>query len=214
MEHPCYRCGTIVEEGTAFCPQCQAPQIRVAAAQPEQANTIEGTPLSAAVAGHPIGFQWSQALPPAAWAGMVSAGLMVLPLGGFGLGMLAAGFLCVILYRRRNPYVNLTAGLGARLGAVSGIFGFGIFVVFTGIATTLFHSGGELRSALTEAIRQAAARNPDPQAQHVLEFFKTPEGMAVVVAFGLAFMFLIFLVLSSLGGALSAALLRSKHRPG
>jgi hypothetical protein len=161
---------------------------------------------------HPTGFQWSQALPAAAWAGMVSAGLMVLPLGGFGLGMLASGFLCVILYRRRAPFVNLTPGLGARLGAISGMLGFGIFVVFTAVATTIFHSGNELRNALTEAIRQSAARNSDPQAQQVLEFFKTPEGMAVVLGLGLAFLFVIFLALSSLGGALSAALLRGKQR--
>ncbi|MGH9552545.1 MAG: zinc-ribbon domain-containing protein, partial [Terriglobales bacterium] len=24
MEYPCHRCGTAVEQGTAFCPQCNA----------------------------------------------------------------------------------------------------------------------------------------------------------------------------------------------
>ena len=34
MEYPCHQCGTTVQEGIAFCPQCNAPQIRVAVEQP------------------------------------------------------------------------------------------------------------------------------------------------------------------------------------
>src|SRR5581483_6640411 len=30
MERPCYRCGANVDDTNAFCPQCNAPQIRVA----------------------------------------------------------------------------------------------------------------------------------------------------------------------------------------
>src|SRR6202046_4320983 len=30
MDHPCYQCGHIVEDGKPFCAQCGAPQIRVA----------------------------------------------------------------------------------------------------------------------------------------------------------------------------------------
>ena len=30
MDHPCYKCGHLVEDGKPFCAQCGAPQIRVA----------------------------------------------------------------------------------------------------------------------------------------------------------------------------------------
>src|ERR1700692_2737912 len=29
VEHPCQKCGTTVEDGRPFCPQCRAPQIHV-----------------------------------------------------------------------------------------------------------------------------------------------------------------------------------------
>jgi hypothetical protein len=135
---------------------------------------------------------------------------MVVPLGAFGLGMLAAGALSVVLYRRRNPAANLTPGVGARLGAVSGALGFGIFAVLTSIEMVVFRSGGQLRAALIEAVQQSAARSSDPQAQQLLEYLKTPQGLALVMVLALIVMFAAFLVFSSLGGALGAALLRRK----
>jgi hypothetical protein len=135
---------------------------------------------------------------------------MIIPFGAFGLGMLAAGALSVVLYRRRNPAANLTPGVGARLGAVSGALGFGIFAILTSIEMVVFRSGGQLRAALIEAVQQSAARSSDPQAQQLLEYLKTPQGLALVMVLGLIVMFLAFLALSGLGGALCAALLRRK----
>ena len=137
---------------------------------------------------------------------------MIIPFGAFGLGMLAAGALSVVLYRRRNPVANLTAGMGARLGAVSGVLGFGIFAILTSVEVVVFRSGGQLRAALLEAVQQSAARSSDPQAQQLLEYLKTPQGLALVMVLGLIVMFAAFLLFSSLGGALGAALLRRKER--
>jgi hypothetical protein len=156
--------------------------------------------------------EWSQALPAAAIAGLVAAILMVIPLGAFGLGMLAAGALSVLLYRRRNPGASLTAGVGARLGALSGMLGFGIFAFFTAIETLLFHTGGELRAALLEAIKQSAARSSDPQAQQVIEYLQSPPGLALVMAAGLIVMLIAFLIFSCLGGVIGAALMRQKDK--
>ena len=138
---------------------------------------------------------------------------MIIPLGAFGLGMLAVGALSVLLYRRRNPAANLTPGMGGRLGAVSGALGFGIFAILTSVEMLVFRSGGQLRAALLEAVQQSAARSSDPQAQQLLEYLKTPQGLALVMVLGLIVMFVAFLVFSSLGGALGAALLRRKDPP-
>lgn len=208
-----------MEDGVPFCPHCAAPQIRVAAVGPGPQTipaVLEGhdTPAQASPSGLTLSsIQWSQALPTAALAGLVAALLMVIPLGAFGLGMLAAGALSVVLYHRRNPALSLTPGIGARLGAVSGAVGFGIFAVFSALSMLVSRGGGQLRAALLDAIQQSAARSPDPQAQELLQWFKTPAGLALMMCLALGFLFVTFLVLSSAGGALAAVLLRRRdHR--
>lgn len=137
---------------------------------------------------------------------------MVVPFGTFGLGMLAAGALSVALYRRRNPVANLTPAMGARLGALSGALGFAIFALLTSVGIVVFRSGGQLRAALLEAVQQSATRSSDPQVQQLLEYLRTPQGLALMMILGLLVMFVAFLVFSSLGGALGAALLRRKGK--
>jgi hypothetical protein len=199
-----------VEDGTPFCGQCNAPQIRVEGAFAEGPGGLG--PAIQGVTPGATAIQWSQALPSAALAGLIAAVLMFIPLGAFGLGMIAAGVLAVLFYRRRNPLASLSPGMGARLGALSGLLGFGIFAVFTSVEVVAFHSGGQLRAALLEAVQQSAARASDPQAQQILDYLKSPPGLALVMVLGLAFMFVVFLILSSLGGALGAMLLRHRNR--
>ncbi len=150
-------------------------------------------------------------MPAAAFAGLIGAFLMFVPFGAFGIGMITAGVLAVLFYSRRRPGSILTPGMGARLGAVSGALGFAIFSIFTAIGVTIFHNGGELRAALLEAVKQSAARNSDPQAQQIVEYLKSPDGLALVMGLGLAVMCVLFLIFSSLGGAIAAAFLRRKN---
>jgi hypothetical protein len=157
--------------------------------------------------------QWAMALPVAALAGLISAVLMMTPLAGFGLGMVIGGTLSVVFYRRRFPVANITPWMGVRLGVVSGILGGGIFAALLSIGAVVFHAGDAIRAKLMEGMQQAAARNPDPQAQQVMEFFKTPEGIVVLLTVALIGVLLAFVVFSGLGGAIGAALLRRKDRP-
>jgi hypothetical protein len=200
-----------VEDGIPFCPQCNAPQIRVGGASAEGVSPGEFT---ASVPNYPsaTAIQWSDALPSAALAGLIAAFLMFIALAGFGLGLIGAGVLSVVFYRRRNPAGRVTPAMGARLGAVSGTFGFGIFAVFSALGTLLFHSGGELRAALLDAIAQSAARSPDPQVQKAFEYLKTPPGLALMMGIGMVFLLVAFLILSTLGGAVGAAIMRKKDR--
>ncbi|MBV9573874.1 MAG: hypothetical protein JOY93_07440 [Acidobacteriales bacterium] len=217
VEHPCYRCTATLEDGVAFCPECHAPQIRVAT--PENAsNSTELLPSEAAPFAPALtvisdnSIDWRRAFPTAAWAGLIAAILMIVPLGSsFGVGMLAAGFLAIVLYRRRT-LANLSPWMGAQLGAVSGALGFVIFSIFAAIAALVFHSGGEVRASMLEAMRQSAARSSDPHAQQVLEFLKTTQGLWIVFAFGMIAMFVVFVILSSLGGVMGAILLRNRNR--
>lgn len=142
-------------------------------------------------------------------AGFIASILMLFPLGAFGLGMILAGILSVVFYRWRNPGSILTPGMGARLGAMSGLLGFVMFLFFAAVSASLA-GGSELRKALAQTVEQSASRAADPQSQRVLEFLRSPQGLAAVMLAGLVFAFFAFLVLTSLGGAIGAALLRRK----
>jgi hypothetical protein len=207
-----------VEQGTAFCPQCRAPQIRVAV--PEivipsgiaSDSTVTSLP---AYFGVPLTtrIEWSQALPATALAGLITALLMMTPLAYFGFGMLIGGSLSVVFYRRRIPVANVTPGMGARLGMVSGILGGGIFAALLSVGTTLFHAWDSVRAKLIEVVEQTAARNPDPQTQQALEFFKSPDGIVLLLTIALIGALIAFVIFSGLGGALGAAFLRRKDHP-
>jgi len=156
--------------------------------------------------------QWSYALTAAAMAGVVSAILMNVFFGFFGIGIAAAGAFAVRLYRQRSGHTSLLPGAGARIGAVSGVFGFGFFCVIAAVGTALFGGGSQLKAALLSSLEQAAARSQDPQAQAALEKLRTPEGLILVLAFSLAFVFTLFVALSSLGGALAASMSRGRRQ--
>jgi hypothetical protein len=47
----------------------------------------------------------------------------------------------------------------------------------------------------------------------MLEYFLTPHGLMVMMVAGLVLMAILFVVLSGLGGSISAALLRRKEPP-
>jgi hypothetical protein len=214
VENPCYKCGASVEDGTPFCPQCNAPQIRVAAPEPlaPPATTPEVAieHYASHASPHPFALEWAQALPS---AGIALLAAIFLTLVGMpaGLGMLAAGFLSVVLYRRRCPMTHVTGGMGARLGALTGVLGFGAVTVILALWTA-FRSGKEIHDAFLNYIQQYATRSSDPHMQQVLELFNTPEGFTFIMILSLIMTLVAFLIFSSLGGAIAAFLLHRKDR--
>jgi hypothetical protein len=156
--------------------------------------------------------QWSKAFPAAALAGLLSALSMFLPYGSFGLGMVLAGYFCVVLYRRRTFGAIATRGLGAKLGAATGFLGFIIFSLWTAVQVAFLHTGGEIREQLMKAVEQSAAGNPDPNVQAAVAQLKSPEGLAVMMALGLFVTMLGLVVLGSIGGA-AAGSPRPRHQP-
>jgi hypothetical protein len=215
VEHACYKCGSSVEDGTPFCARCNAPQIRVAGLEPcapgELTPELTIEPSASYTAPLPLALEWRHAL--------ISGGIALLP-GIFtialsksgGLGMFVAGFLCVVLYRRRYPIVHVTVGTGVRLGAVTGILGFGV-VAATLAVWTAFRSGKEIHDAFLTYLQQNLAQTPDPRVQQVIDLFNTPEGFTFIMIFSLILILIAFLIFSSLGGAVGAFLLHRKERP-
>jgi hypothetical protein len=160
----------------------------------------------------PAGIDWSQAVPAAALAGVLLALAWVIPFVGFLLWLIAGGALGVVMYRRRVPQASLTPGLGARIGAVTGLFGFGLFAIILGLELLASRGSGRFRQMLQQVVEQAASRNADPRAQQALQQFMTPAGLALLITIMLVLFLAAFIALSSLGGAAGAWLLGESSR--
>ena len=221
MEQPCHKCGASVEDGVAFCRHCGAPQIRVVKVEPGPPAPIPSPAVPAedeqprfAQVSLPVraaGVQWSQALPGAALAGAFSLLLAIVPFAVFGPAFLVGGALAVFLYRRQSKDRLPTPGEGGRVGAASGGFGFLFFAIMT--VATLVYRPEEMRTGMLESMSQLAARGYDAhKVQQVQELLKTSQGLAVLVAFGLVVIGLMFVIGSSIGGALYAAWLRKREQ--
>lgn len=130
----------------------------------------------------------------------------------FGLGILLGGFLSVSLYRRRNPGQWITGGMGARLGAVTGGLAFFFISIGTTVGVLLFHTGDKIRDAVMKSIEQAAARNPGPETQAVVDSLHSPQAFAAMLAAGLVLTLIFYLVLSVFGGVIGASVGKTRRR--
>jgi len=227
MEHPCHNCGSSVEEGTAFCRHCGAPQIRVAtpAAEPASPPLEPGTPGELQPPARPVDLDpnaparsgaqlppallWSHALPSALSAGVLLAVCWILPPLMFFFWLLAGGAIAVVLYRRRVPGSTITPALGSRIGALAGLAGFAIFAaLFSG---QMFFAGGTFRAMVEEKLKQQV-NSGDQATQELMQRMLTPEGMAVMVTMVLVVFLVLFVLLGSAGGALSGYLGQPRKR--
>lgn len=223
MEHACHKCGKAVEDGVPFCPQCGAPQIRVmTAAQPaperSSSAALEGRlqPSATLPELQPPGASraWRAANLAAglgALAALLVAVLTGVPQLAFFLWMLGGGMLAVVIYRRRQHLGFISAGMGARLGAMAGLMGFVIFGLLSLVQMLAMRGTGQLQAALEQALKTSAAHSGNPEAQQMVQQFLTPEGMRLLLALGIVLMLVLFVALSSLGGAIAAAVVGKRE---
>jgi hypothetical protein len=228
MDHPCYKCGQIVEDGKPFCLQCGAPQIRVAVpepAMPSVAGVISSdepaiyaleqskVPEPLRPAGFFPGIEWPRGLRVCALAALISVVVMsfrlVVPL----LAVLGAGVLAVIFYRHRSPDWKANGRSGAQLGAVTGLLCSSVIALACGIVFAVLQAGGQVREQALEALKQAASRSNDPQMQATLDLLMKPEGLAAKLILAVIGFFLISVVVGSVAGALTGAFLGRRKRP-
>jgi hypothetical protein len=124
--------------------------------------------------------------------------------------MLGAGALAVTLYRRHLPDTVITPGMGMKIGALTGLFGWLLNAVVTALSFVVGHTSGDMRRVMEEQMRKQMGSAPDPKMQQMMqqmiEWISTPQGMATMIVFVLIFMGVIFLFISAAGGALGASL--------
>lgn len=225
MEHPCYRCQSDIPEGTAFCPHCGAPQIRVS---PPESDTPEpATPASItppAYGGYSTSSTWNQSAPPSgqidwalAWKGALLCGvgaavLSAIPYVSIGccLWMLGAGALAVSFYRRHLPGTEITPGMGMKIGALTGLFGWLLNAVVTALSFVAGRTSGDMRQVMEEQMKKQMGSTPDPKMQQamqrMMDWISTPQGMATMIVLVLIFMGVIFVLVTAAGGALGASM--------
>ena len=150
----------------------------------------------------------------AAGLGALAALILMLATGVPQLALLAwmlgGGMLAVVIYRRQH-LSSITAGLGARLGAMAGLMGFVIFGLLSLVQMLAMRGSGQLRAAMEQALKASAARSGNPEAQQMLQQFLTPEGMRLLIVLGIVLMLVLFVAVSTLGGAVAGAISRYRE---
>ncbi|HEV3118526.1 MAG TPA: hypothetical protein VGY58_15860, partial [Gemmataceae bacterium] len=115
-----------------------------------------------------------------------------------------------LLYQRRVPGTVITPGMGMRLGALAGAFGFVVHAVVATVSFLSLRSSGEFRRAMQEQMQRQMAGNPDPKLQEMmqrmLEWVGTPQGAATMMVLVLITLAVAFVVFTAAGGALGASI--------
>ena len=223
MQRDCFRCRQPIEEQVAFCSACGAPQIRVSrpVEQPSEEPVLPEVELTAdqiaAVSGVPAnlvgrsGIQWKSfartAAPMAALTGMLT---VLLPALGLFVLLPASLIVAIYIYRRTRP-APMRGGQGARMGALMGLLSFGSFLVFFLIAISL--NQPKYREIIVGKIQEIAAQNPDQQAQQMLQWFATPDGLITFTVMFLLTILVFFLIIGMSSGALAVSLAKARNRP-
>lgn len=159
----------------------------------------------------PNAIQWELAWKGALMCGVGAAVLSAIPITslGFLIWMIGAGVLSVSLYRRQMPGASITPGMGMRIGALAGVFGFALDAVFSIASFVTLRSTGNFRQLMEEQMQKQLAGNTDPKVHEMMEnmlnWMNTPRGAATVIAFFLLIVGIVFVVLTAAGGAMGAS---------
>ncbi|ADV81117.1 hypothetical protein [Terriglobus saanensis] len=199
-------------------------QLRVAegAAQSGPANE-ESVVAEAKASGKDLGVDWSFALRCAVAVAVVAGGLQAattkFPVlnGAETLWVLAAPAVAVTIYRRGRSGTAMRAGLGARVGAMTGIL-VSAAVVFAIAASGFllrykFHSlaaDSELTAVLEQAIDHARAQGTVTPPMEAL--WKQPEFRAWFLILETGMMSLLTVGFSAAAGALAGSALTRKPK--
>jgi hypothetical protein len=116
-------------------------------------------------------------------------------------------FLVIHLYRRRRPG-PLKTGHGARMGMVIALLTFAVLAIY--VVASYAHDPAAYRQGIENALKEAAARNPNPDAAQVTQFLTTPGGIGLLITILMAILLGFSLVVGAVSGALAASLRRDR----
>jgi len=188
-------CGTQLAPDALFCHKCGKPQRDLVV--PETAVEVERPrflpPRDVLREALPLNFRNAAAVRIALL--VAAASTLVFFFLPF-LNWVFGGFFAVFLYRRRTGSL-LNLGAGMRMGWITGVLAFALYIIPFALQLP------RMSSLMQERLR--AMRPQDPAIiEQMIGFFQSSAGMAIVVGFTLAAMFLVITFLSMAGGALGA----------
>jgi len=209
-------CGTQLVEDALFCHKCGKPTRELVAPETvEPPVAVSGPPpplpmreLVEEKLGE-IGFSNRLAVRTAMTMAAVASLLTMFPgpavisLVLRIVGLPAAGFLAVYLYKRRTG-MTLTVKNGARMGWLTGLFSFLVALVTIAIGTAFQATQGTLASIWK---RQLEMQGGGAEVQEALRILESPAGIAVVLLLTMVMVFFFFTSLTMIGGALCAKVL-------
>jgi hypothetical protein len=199
-------CGAQLPEDALFCHKCGKPQRDlVSVEEPEVAPAPPPIPVAAPPPLVVIGFHNGPAVRIALSMGLLAfmcllvVGQLALPQALTFVWLAAAGFLAVFLYRRSTGQ-RLSVMNGARLGWISGIFGFVIVTIILALFVIAL-SEPSVVATLREQVKTRGI--PEANLDQMIAALHSPSGVTQVVGL----FFLLFTVLPAFGGAVGAKLL-------
>jgi hypothetical protein len=187
-------CGAQLPPDALFCHKCGKPQRELLAPELEiQAERPRFLPPREVIReALPLNFRNAAAVRIALVVAAASTLIFFfLPF----LNWVFGGFFAVFFYRRRTGSL-LNLGAGMRMGWITGVLAFALYIVPFALQLPRM-------SALVQERLRGMSADPAMIAQ-MIGFFQSGAGMAMIVAFTLAAMFLIITFLSMAGGALGA----------
>lgn len=200
-------CGAQLPEDALFCHKCGKPQREIVSVEQVEPEIAPAPPPIPAAAQQPlvISFHNGTAVRIALSMGFLAflcllvVGQLALPQALIFVWLVAAGFLAVFLYRRSTGQ-RLSVINGARLGWISGIFG---FVIVT-IILTLFVVALSEPSVVATLREQIKTRGiPEANFDQMIGALHSPSQITSIIGL----FFLLFTVLPAFGGAVGAKLL-------
>ncbi len=223
------------EEGDlVYCWSCGAPQVRLSEELRDQieeqmeAQQRAGDPATLssakpAASGHVVA--WRGAIQTAALAGAISAGLSLLSFALSPISLLSfcwflsAPIVVLGIYSSRFRQTNITAGFGAKLGALTALT---IFLATASLNTIglvlerfVLHSAGEISdidsqlNKMFEQLHTNFAAQSQQSAKMLTEMLAAPEFRAGILLASIFLCLLLYLAYSATAGAF-AGYLRSR----
>jgi len=228
MHEYCHRCGGELPAGdgvSPFCPHCGSPQLYLQEYE-QQTSASDAESTGALPPPRPRQVEWKTAIRCALAVAGVSAALSLVaarvgavsPLSW--LWTISGSIIALGFYQRRKPQAWMDAGVGARIGLVTGLMlliGLACSAAVAGLVARygLHNMAGfdtELTGQLAQ-LRDQIQKNGagSPELPAMLRFISTPEFRAGFMLTGVATAAGFLLILSTLGGAVSG-LLRTRTK--
>jgi len=215
-------CGAQLPVDARFCHRCGRPLFADPPPSPEDSSEFHRPPgiehsaddlrAIAAAAATPdapaaISFHNTNAVSTGFITAIIIWVLMIIPLGGLPgmllrvFVLLGGGFLAVIFYTRRTGQM-LTVAAGARLGWITGVLFYVIWMLFFTVTILLLQDKGGLSEAYKKQLQESNA--PADTIKQITEIMQSPEVFGAVMLLMLGVMFVAFTLPMILGGAVAA----------